>query len=671
MRNKQPTSSIEYVLGDHQSPISRTDNQGTITFANADFCEASGYTEQELLGQPHNIVRHPDMPREAFADMWRCLKAGESWTAVVKNRRKDGGFYWVLANASPMWENGQVVGYASVRMKPSAQQVQQADAAYAALRSGQSGLRVWQGRAVRSGAAGALDRLRGLGISGRLNVLVSVMALVALGIGVAGVQGIRASNQRVAAMYREGTLATAYLDTVARTLFKSELAIDAALIERGDGAPDARIAELDRNEAAISQGWRTYLAIGHADNERPIQAEFETLHSRLQSEGIVPALAALRQRDFTELQRLHARVLRPQFNALSRSVEAQIAAQDVNARRALDQAEAHYDEVRWAIALATSAGMALALLLGWRLRQSLVKPLRQTVDLAKQIAAGVLNTEIDTRGSDELAQLKSAMFAMQRSLSSLARGVLHSARHIGQESNAIAGGNESLAARTEQASSALQETASNMDQVAVTVKNNIDYASSANVLAQEAGSVAHDGGEAMAQVVGMMDLIAASSKRITDIIGVIDSIAFQTNILALNAAVEAARAGEEGRGFAVVAAEVRSLAQRSADAAKEIKQLIGESVLQIEGGRLQVNEARETIDATVHAVKRVAGIMAQIAESSSEQGTAIDRVAGLVVEIDDATQQNVPLAMRAAEASKALSTEARALERSAGVFRLS
>jgi methyl-accepting chemotaxis protein len=323
-----------------------------------------------------------------------------------------------------------------------------------------------------------------------------------------------------------------------------------------------------------------------------------------------------------------------------------------------------------AMALFSIPGLALVLLLGWRLRQSVVKPLREAVDLAKRIASGALNTPIDTRGSDEIAQLRSAMFAMQRSLSSLARGMLRSSRHIGQESEAIAGGNQSLAARTEQASSALQETASNMEQVAVTVKSNVDHAGEANALVQQAGEVAHAGGLAMAQVVGTMDSIAGSSRRITDIIALIDSIAFQTNILALNAAVEAARAGEEGRGFAVVAAEVRSLARRSAEAATEIKKLISASVHQIEGGLAQVSEAHNTIDASAEAVKRVAGIMAQIVASSSEQGTAIERVASLVLEIDDVTQQNVPLALRAAQASKALSDEARALERSAGVFLL-
>ena len=155
MKNNQPVTQTEYILRDNQSPVSRTDLRGNITFANADFVEASGYTERELIGAPHNIVRHPDMPVEAFADLWKYLQAGRSWTGMVKNRRKNGDHYWVLSNASPMWENGKVIGFASVRMKPSQDQIRQADAAYRQIRAGGSGLRIVRGHVVRSGLGGA------------------------------------------------------------------------------------------------------------------------------------------------------------------------------------------------------------------------------------------------------------------------------------------------------------------------------------------------------------------------------------------------------------------------------------------------------------------------------------------------------------------------------------
>ena len=216
----------------------------------------------------------------------------------------------------------------------------------------------------------------------------------------------------------------------------------------------------------------------------------------------------------------------------------------------------------------------------------------------------------------------------------------------------------------------LKETSANMDQVSAAVQQNTEHAQSANQLVQQAGTIATEGGAAISKVVGTMDTIATSSRRITDIIGVIDGIAFQTNILALNAAVEAARAGEQGRGFAVVASEVRSLAGRSAAAAKEIKALIEDSVQQIEGGLAQVNDARHTIDASIEAVHRVTALMAEITSASIDQGQAIGRVAQLIASIDEATQQNVPMAENAAQSAQALEGQGQELVRTADVFRL-
>jgi methyl-accepting chemotaxis protein len=281
-----------------------------------------------------------------------------------------------------------------------------------------------------------------------------------------------------------------------------------------------------------------------------------------------------------------------------------------------------------------------------------------------------LGNPIHSQGDDETSQLMNALKAMQSSLASTAQAMLISAELVSDEARNIRQSNDALAGRTEEQSVSLKETSANMEQVAVTVQSNTESANSADALMQQAGAIVTEGGTAIGRVVGTMDSIAASSKRITDIIGVIDGIAFQTNILALNAAVEAARAGEQGRGFAVVASEVRLLAGRSAAAAKEIKALIENSVQQVEGGLAQVNAAHRTIDSSIEAVHRVTALMGDITLASQAQGQAIARVAQLVASIDEATQQNVPMAEAAAESARALEEQGHLLVRNAEMFRL-
>ncbi len=514
MLDNQPVTQNEYILRDNQSPISRTDAKGCITYANADFCEASGFSEDELLGKAHNLVRHPDMPPEAFADMWHDLPLGLTWTGMVKNRRKNGDFYWVWANVSPIWEHGRIVGYASVRMKPERSDVAPVAAIYRQFRTGQArGLRISHGAVVHTGILGVLERWYRPNIRRRLILLTALAATL---------------------------------------------------------------------QAIV--GWMSWMGV----------------------------------------------------HAVTGSV----------------------------------LGIGLITWVGWSLQRSVVHRIGVAVDISKQIAAGYLANRMDTRGTDEAAQLMNALYAMQQSLASMAHTILTSSDSVRQEANRISKGNEALAGRTEEQARSLQETAKNMDAVAAKVQQNTAHANSAYQLVQQAGRIVTDGGTAVGKVVGTMDSIASSSRRITDIIGVIDGIAFQTNILALNAAVEAARAGEQGRGFAVVASEVRLLASRSASAAREIKSLIEDSVKKVEDGLLQVGTARKTIDSSIMAVGQVASLMEEIVLSSKVQGEAIVRVAELVTDIDGATRQNVPLAESAAESARALELQGYELVRSADVFRL-
>ncbi|ALU91751.1 methyl-accepting chemotaxis protein [Herbaspirillum rubrisubalbicans] len=330
----------------------------------------------------------------------------------------------------------------------------------------------------------------------------------------------------------------------------------------------------------------------------------------------------------------------------------------------------NYRSGRSMLVILGACELVLGALLAWLLTRSITAPLNQALAIAQSVAAGDLSSRIDSDARDETGQLLTALKSMNDNLQDIVGRVRVGTESINATSREIATGNLDLSARTEQQAGSLEETASVMEQLTSTVKQNADNARQANQLAASASQVASQGGAVVDQVVATMSQIHASSEKIADIIGVIDSIAFQTNILALNAAVEAARAGEQGRGFAVVASEVRSLAQRSASAAKEIKQLIDESVAKVGDGSRLVAQAGDTMHEVVHSVARVTEIVGEITRASQEQSDGIGQVNLAIAHIDEATQQNAALVEEAAAAARSMQDQAASLTEAVSVFRL-
>ncbi|MDR3382011.1 methyl-accepting chemotaxis protein [Cupriavidus basilensis] len=514
MRNNQPVSQREYELPENATLMSTTDTESRIAYANAAFVDVSGFTREEIQGQPHNIVRHPDMPAEAFADMWATLKRGEPWTALVKNRRKDGDHYWVRANAMPLVRNGKPVGYMSVRTKPSREEIDAAGRLYQDFREGSAGQRRFH---------------KGLIIQG---------------------------------------------------------------------------------------GWKRWASA------------FKTMPVRWRIRG---ALATL----------LPASVIGAAALGMS------------------------------GMPLAGLGGIVAAMLLlvsGW-LEAQISRPLERVMAQALRVASGESQQVEHMDRVDEIGMTLRTISQLGLMFRWLIDDVSEQVLNVQGASSEIAQGNSDLSARTEQAASNVQDTASSMTQMTATVKSNAETAAQANELSGSASTEAAKGGKAMSQVVATMEEISSSSKRIGDIISVIDGIAFQTNILALNAAVEAARAGEQGRGFAVVAGEVRGLAQRSASAAKEIKALIGASVEKVDSGAQLVNDAGQTMDNIVVQVRRVSDLIAEISLATSEQSAGISQVGDAIGDLDRITQQNAALVEQSAAAAQSLKQQANRLVEAVGVFR--
>ncbi|MBC7574189.1 MAG: HAMP domain-containing protein [Herminiimonas sp.] len=406
-----------------------------------------------------------------------------------------------------------------------------------------------------------------------------------------------------------------------------------------------------------------------SEKGRTIVAELDKLEVRYAPVALAIVDLALKKKTPEAIVMMNDEC-RPLLAAIVKLSTEYAEVSDVRSVQLIQDAETSLAAQRNALIAVCLFAVGFAAIAGVLVTRSITRPINTAVQLADAVAKGDLTMQVENHGNDETARLLTSLKAMQENLSRVVAGVRENAERVATGSAQIAEGNMDLSQRTEEQASGLEETASSMEELGSTVRQNADNAKQANQLALSASKVAIEGGAVVSQVVETMKGINDASKRIADIISVIDGIAFQTNILALNAAVEAARAGEQGRGFAVVASEVRNLAQRSAGAAKEIKDLIGTSVDRVSEGTTLVDKAGETMIEIVDSIKRVTDIMAEISAASTEQSAGVGQVCEAVSQMDQATQQNAALVEQSAAAAENLKDQARALVQSVSVFRL-
>ena len=515
MRNNQPVTQQEYQYPDDATLMSTTDVNSQITYANDAFIEVSGFASEDIIGQPHNIVRHPDMPPQAFKDMWATLQQGFPWTALVKNRRRNGDHYWVRANVVPIIRGGKTRGYLSVRTKPTAAEITETQLLYDKINRGElNNRRLHKGLLIRTGLTRGLSVLKTLSVRWRIRSGLFALLLA-------------------------GTLLISTLSALPSMQMISALVLNAVLI------------------------------------------------------------------------------------------------------------------------------FFLGLWLEWQI----TRPLEQLCKQTLQVASGASHTITPMARTDEIGMTLRSVGQLGLICRWMVDDVHSQAQKVKQASESLAQGNDLLSRRTEQTAANVGETAAAMNEMNATVESNTQTAAEADTLSLSASQAAEKGSHAIQGVVGTMQQITDSSKQIATITSVIDGIAFQTNILALNAAVEAARAGEQGKGFAVVAGEVRSLAQRSASAASEIKRLIDASADTVISGSKQVAQAGKTMDDIVTQVQNVSALIAQIRTATGEQNLGLVDVAKAIEELDRITHQNSVQVQEGAMASSGLKKQAERLVDAVGVFR--
>jgi len=505
MRDNGPVNDTEYVLPPDEVIITHTDPEGRITYANPAFLASSEFSLEECLGQPQNIIRHPDMPPEAFADLWATIKAGNSWTGIVKNRRKHGGFYWVRANITPRKDDhGRIVGYMSVRVKPTREEIATAERVYANYRAGRPGsIRIRQGKLVDTSIGGWQRRLANLSL-------------------------------------RAGT----------------------------------------------------WLFLGFTS-------------------ALLAASAV--------------------FN--------------------------HFSGGHWLVTCGTVIAGTIACANMLYVQGYVVRPLAALQQAALSLLSGDTTTRIHVEGTPCIRAVSERLEQVRVKLDGVLKDNILAAKQVSERVSEVVNANAELSNRTTEHAASLEQAAASMEELTAAVSRNTDSSRQAAELARDSAEATERGRDIVASVHSTMGAISESSKRIGEIVGIIDGIAFQTNLLALNAAVEAARAGDQGRGFAVVAQEVRQLAQRSATSAREIRELITASQQTVEQGSNLALEAQRSMQQVVDAVKRVAQVVADIQASSQEQAAGIEQVSSAVAHMDSMTQQDARMAQELMEAAAGLQAQ--------------
>lgn len=518
--------------------------------------------------------------------------------------------------------------------------------------------------------------LNNFSIRSRLIFVIGFLAVSLVGIGALGLFSLNVTNESLRNVYQNNVVVLGQLERASSLINRNQILVSETVAGQLTDFPedeevaDERVVLMKQYIAEIDDIWNEYIALELSAEETAIAAQFDEHRKNYGFEGLLPAIAALVAHDFQQTGEILQGPMKESYPSVRASIEALIDLQLEMAKERYEDAGIRYALVRNISLVVVGLGVLLASIIGYWMIRSITAPLNTAVKLAESVAAGDLTQIIDVKCKDETGQLMRAMKAMNGSLSNIVKEVRAGTETIKSASQDIASGNAELSDRTETQAASLEETTSLMQELTTTVTKNAENADHANKLVFSAADVAVKGGDIVGQVVETMASIKGSSSKISDIIGVIDEIAFQTNLLALNAAVEAARAGDQGRGFAVVATEVRNLAQRSAEAAREIKDLIEDSVGKVDQGGKLVDEAGRTMGEIVTSVKGVTDIMSEIATASKQQSAGIQHVNGSISQMDKMTHQNADMVQEASIAADSLQKQAAKLSEAVSIFNI-